>query len=133
MMNTIGGLGFVTLWALHILSVVAFFTGIALFIGLAIKTFNATQLRNWTIGLLIGGSVLCLYTIAQMGHPWTDGGFGMRKMPMQGMQMMMQSMMDHDKGANTDDRMEHEGMMNMMRMMMNMGGSTEMGNDMMQR
>lgn len=89
MMTTTGwGFGLIFLWGLHILSVVAFFIGVLFFVVLAIKKFTAQQLKNWAIGLIILGTVGCLFTIAFMGHPWIgsrmgDFGFGGR-MPMTG-------------------------------------------------
>jgi hypothetical protein len=78
MMNTIGGsgLGFSILWALHILSVIAFFTGVVLFVAYAIKTFKPAQLKQWAIWLVVIGSVVCLLTIATMGHPWAGMEYG---------------------------------------------------------
>lgn len=76
-----GNLGVITLWGLHVLSVIAFFTGIVFLIILAAKTFNKTQLKNWAIGLMVIGIVVCLFTIMALGRPWTgmgyNGGFEM--------------------------------------------------------
>lgn len=116
MMNTAGiDYGFITLWSLHILSVVAFFTGVILLIALAIKTFNATELKNWAIGLIVGSSVICLFTIAALGRPWIGGMSGMQ---MQTMGRMMEMMMDHDEGMSGAGHDEHEEMEEMMRGMM---------------
>lgn len=76
MMSTTG-LGFSTLWALHVLSVIAFFTGVIFFIAFAIKTFKPALLKNWAIWLIIIGAVVCLFTIAVMGHPWVGMGYFM--------------------------------------------------------
>lgn len=89
-MNTIGLPGFSILWALHIFSVVAFFTGIALFVVLAAKHFNQKQLKNWIIWLLVLGTVVCLGTIVAMGHPW--GAFGENG-------QMQQFMMQNSRGS----------------------------------
>ena len=121
-MTTTGwNLGLTALWGLHILSVVAFFTGVLFLIVLAIKTFTPAQLKTWAIGLLIGGTILCLFTIAITGRPWI--GLHYRDANMGGMQMqqmgqMMEMMMKHNGGANGEDQEEHGDMMQMMRMMM---------------
>ncbi len=76
-MNTIGmdlGFGFAILWIVHVLSVLAFVTGLAFLLAWAAKTLPLAQLLRWGIGLLIGGAIACLLTIGVMGHPWTDGG-----------------------------------------------------------
>lgn len=127
MMNTIGwNIGFITLWGLHVLSVIAFFTGLLLFIVLAIKKFNETQLKQWAIGLMITGTLVCLFTIGMIGRPWIKldsyGGSHVKGMPMQQMQMMehmMEEMTEHDRGMGGNDKEEHGNMMQMMRMMMN--------------
>lgn len=73
--NTTGiGLGFSALWAVHVLSVIAFFVGVIFLIVWAVKTFPIARLFQWAIWLLVGGAVACLLTIGIMGHPW--GGFG---------------------------------------------------------
>lgn len=75
-------LGFMTLWGLHMLSVIAFFIGVVFLVILAAKTFNKVQLRNWAIGLMILGTVVCLFTIMAMGHPWIGMQFNGNGMPM---------------------------------------------------
>ncbi len=118
MMNSTTGIdyGFITLWSLHVLSVVIFFTGVILLIALAIKTFNAMQLRNWAIGLIVAGTVICLFTIATLGRPWTNGKFGDTSvMQMQTMGRMMEMMVDHDEGMSGVEHDEHEEMEEMMR------------------
>ena len=71
MMTTTGSnFGFIVLWSLHILSVIAFFTGVLFLIFFAIKTFTPAQLKSWAIGLIIGGALVCLFTIAARGGPW---------------------------------------------------------------
>lgn len=82
MMNSVFnvGFGFTILWGLHILSVVAFLTGVIFLIALAIKTFTHDQLKKWALWLIIVGSILCLITISMTGRPWTSyskNGFGM--------------------------------------------------------
>lgn len=118
MMDTIGtGFGFSFLWGLHILSVVAFFTGVLFFIVLAVKTFTPLQLKHWAIWFVVGGSIVCLLTIAALGRPWMSSGFfgsGMSGMQMRQMDRMMQMMQAHDEEDPDED---HEGIENMMQMM----------------
>src|SRR3989344_4051136 len=77
MMNSTGmGYGFIVLWSLHILSVITFFTGVLFLIFFAIKTLTPAQLKSWAIGLMIGGAIVCLFTIAARGGPWIGGKFG---------------------------------------------------------
>lgn len=120
MMTTTGwNLGPLALWGLHILSVVAFFSGVLFLIVLAIKTFTPAQLKTWAIGLLIVGTIVCLFTVAIIGRPWIGlglyGGSGMSGMQMQMMNTMMERMMQHD-GANPDE--EHNEIEGMMRGML---------------
>lgn len=128
MMATTGwNYGFITLWGLHILSVIAFYTGVLFFIILAIKTFTPTQLKNWAIWLIVVGSLLCLFTIAIIGRPWVGmwylGSGGMQGAQMMQMGQMMERMMEHDRGSAGADHNDHDEMENMMRMMMRgMGG-----------
>src|SRR3989338_7423468 len=69
--NTTGsGLGFIALWGIHILSVIAFFVGVVFLIVLAIRQFSPVQLKNWAIGLIVGGTILCLFTILSPRRPW---------------------------------------------------------------
>lgn len=116
MMTTTGwNLGLIALWGLHILSVVAFFSGVLFLLVLAIKTFTPAQLKSWAIGLLIVGTVLCLFTVAIIGRPWIGlglyGSSGMNGSQMQMMSRMMESMMEHDGENPDDDHQEIEGMM----------------------
>ncbi|HLC75601.1 MAG TPA: hypothetical protein VJB82_00575 [Candidatus Peribacterales bacterium] len=124
MMTTTGSnLGFIVLWSLHILSVIAFFTGVLFLIVLAVKTFSPTQLKNWAIWLMIGGAVVCLFTIAARGGPWVGGYGRMSGMQMQNMGRMMEMMTDHDAGMNGAAHDEHEEMEEMMREMMDEAGN----------
>jgi hypothetical protein len=123
MMTTTGwNLGLTALWGLHILSIISFFTGVLFLIVLAIKTFTPSQLKTWAIGLLIVGTILCLFTVAIIGRPWIGpghyGSSGMSGMQMQMMNTMMERMMEHNQGANGEEQGEHGDMMQMMRMMM---------------
>lgn len=116
-MDSIGtNYGFITLWGLHILSVIAFFVGLLFFIILAAKTFTPAQLKAWAIWLVALGTVVCLITIAFLGRPWI-GGYWMDGMRMETMNRMMQMMIDHDEGADVDEREDHDDMREMMRMM----------------
>ncbi len=122
MMATTGwDLGLMALWGLHILSVVAFFTGVLFLIVLAIKTFTPTQLKSWAIWLMVVGTIVCLFTIAIIGRPWIGLHYrdaNMGSMQMQQMGQMMEMMMEHNRGADNDDQGEHGEMLRMMRMMM---------------
>jgi hypothetical protein len=134
MMTTTGwNLGLTTLWGLHILSIVGFFSGVIFLIVLAIKTFTPAQLKTWAIGLLIGGTILCLFTVAMIGRPWIGpghyGSSGMNGMQMQMMNTMMERMMEHNQGTNGEEQMEHGDMMQMMRMMMGKGMMGASGTD----
>lgn len=85
MMNTTSGFGL--LWILHILSVLAFFTGFVFLIVLAIKTLTNAKLKSWALWLIIGGAVVCLFTIGMTGRLWT--GYGMSGFGSFGMMPMM--------------------------------------------
>lgn len=99
MMNTIGGapgLGFGFLWILHIASVIAFFTGLVFLIVLAIRTFKPEQLKSWAIWLMVGGAVVCLFTIGMTGRSWAGSGmYG----PMSGNNGMLWMMSTLDSDA----------------------------------
>ncbi|OGJ56428.1 hypothetical protein A3D88_03550 [Candidatus Peribacteria bacterium RIFCSPHIGHO2_02_FULL_52_16] len=117
--NTTGsGLGFIALWGIHILSVIAFFVGVVFLIVLAIRQFSPVQLKNWAIGLIVGGTILCLFTILSLGRPWIGvlgGGFPQGMMLQRGvMEMMKDKMMEHDEHEESDDHEEMEDMMDMM-------------------
>lgn len=116
MMTTTGwNIGLITLWGLHILSVVAFFTGVLFLIVLAIKIFTPAQMKTWAISLLLVGTIVCLFTVAIIGRPWIGLGLygtsGMNGSQMQMMGRMMQTMMDHDETTPHEDHEEIEGMM----------------------
>jgi hypothetical protein len=133
-MTTTGwNLGLTALWGLHILSVIIFFSGVLFLIVLAIKTFTTSQLKTWAIGLLIVGTILCLFTVGIIGRPWIGpghyGSSGMSGMQMQMMNTMMERMMEHNQGANSEDQGEHGDMMQMMRMMMGKGMMGASGTD----
>lgn len=101
-------IGFVVIWALHVFSVIAFFTGLLFLIVLAIKTFSHAQLKAWAIWLMIIGTVICLLTIGARGAPWTSGGMmkhgGMMRMSMMG--KMMNGMMGRGGMMDMDDMMD---------------------------
>lgn len=131
---------FITLWGLHIVSVIAFFAGVLFLILLAIKTFTPAQLRSWAVWLMVIGTIVCLFTIAIIGRPWIGlyywgTGMGDMQMPIrqaqgrQQMGQMMEMMMEHNQGADNDERREHGDMMQMMRMMMEkrMMGTSDIG------
>lgn len=129
MMNTTGwDFGLIALWGLHILSVVAFFSGVIFLIVLAIKTFTTAQLKTWAIGLMIVGTVVCLFTVAVIGRPWIGlglyGNSSMNGMQMQTMGRMMQMMINHDETNPNEDHDEIEGMMR--DMLRNDGGAQGM-------
>ncbi|MBI5155956.1 hypothetical protein HZA45_01635 [Candidatus Peregrinibacteria bacterium] len=123
MMDAIGwNYGFIALWGLHVLSVVAFFTGVLFLIVLAVKTFTPAQLKLWAIWLIAVGILICLFTIGVTGRPWIGKhywGAGMGGgTQMQMMGRMMEEMMEHDRGASKAEGEQHGDMMQMMRMMM---------------
>src|SRR3989338_3917497 len=114
--NTTGsGLGFIALWGIHILSVIAFFVGVVFLIILAIRQFSPTQLKNWAIGLIAGGTILCLFTIFSLGRPWIGMICIGSRSGMMLQQNMMESikdkMMEHDERETSDDHEEMEEMM----------------------
>src|SRR3989338_8483447 len=88
---------FVALWGLHVLAVVAFFTGVLFLVILALKTFTPAQLKSWAIGLMIVGAIVCLLTIGMIGRPWVGlmgyGNAGMYGVRMQNVDRMMDTMM----------------------------------------
>ena len=126
MMN-ITGPSFITLWAVHILSVIIFFVGVLFLILWAAKTLAPAQLKTWGIVLAVIGTIACLLTIGVRGAPWV--GFGINNGGMGMMGQMRERMMDHDEGSTGEEHEEHEGMENMMRMMMGMGMEEENGHD----
>jgi hypothetical protein len=139
-MNSFGpDYSFIALWAVHVLSVIFSFTGLLFLIVFAMKTFTPKQLKSWGIWLVVTGAIACLITIALLGRPWMEfskGKMGMEgRMMERGMMMgrMMDEMTKHDKNSDAEDRVEHEGMMKMMQMMMPTDGSTKMDNGMMQQ
>lgn len=94
-------------------------TGALFFIVLAIKMFTAAQLKQWAIGLIVAGIIVCLLTIvaSPFRRPWvTFGFFGGNSMmnggSMQMMEQMMEMMEEHDAGRNDP---EHEEMRQLFR------------------
>ena len=113
-MNTIGmnwAPGFTILWIVHVLAVIAFFTGLVFLLAWAVKTLPLAKLLRWAIGLLVGGAIACLLTIGVIGRPWTTG-------PMMGGNNMMYRI-------DSDDR--KTGMMGGGMMGGNMGMMSNMG------
>jgi hypothetical protein len=114
MANTTGSseFGMMALWPLHILSVIAFFTGVTLLLFWAFKHLSAAQLKQWGWTLVIIGTIVCLFTIGAMGHSWTStkmgGHVGMMGMmddddSESGMNMSMKRMTMMLKGKTGDD------------------------------
>lgn len=66
------GSGFIFLWGLHVLSVIAFFIGVLFLVSWAMKTLNHGQLKTWGIGLILGATIACLITIGAGGMPWNN-------------------------------------------------------------
>src|SRR3989338_6864221 len=95
-MNPIDWTFGIFLFFIHIAGVLAFLIGFVFFIIAAAKTLSPTRLKTWGLWLLIGGVVLCLFTIGAGRKP-----FGWRGMMDRG-DMMRWRMMDHDQ----DDMME---------------------------
>ncbi|MDO8648884.1 MAG: DUF305 domain-containing protein [Candidatus Peregrinibacteria bacterium] len=114
MMNNTGwNTGFVFLWGLHVLSMIAFSIGLIFLVVWAIKHLHEKQLKSWGIGLVIVGILACLLTIGVKGSPWMGYGMGglgyARMMPMMGFDdddngssrgMMMQGMMENGMGMS---------------------------------
>lgn len=115
MVHTTGmGPGLGLLWGLHVLSVIAFSTGILFLIVYAIKTFTHAQLKTWAMGLIVIGAVACLFTIGVMGRTWNSykmttcdsgGMMGMDADDAKGCKMMggMNGMMHDDADENGMD------------------------------
>lgn len=116
--------GFIVLWGLHVLSVVAFFTGFLFLVVLAIKTFTPKQLKSWALWLMAAGTIACLFTIALTGRLWMGHRYraGMDGRQIQKMEQVMEMMKEHEGGADEEENGEHEEMMEMMRMMMGKSG-----------
>ncbi len=97
--------GFIFLWGLHSLAVLAFLVGLFFLLVWAYKHLSAKQLKQWGLALVIGGALVCFLTISALGKPWGAGnarwmmgnkvdvesksGNGMG-MSMQGMSMMLE-------------------------------------------
>ena len=71
------GSGFIVLWALHVLAVIAFFVGALFLIWWALKTLSNKQLKHWGIWLVVLGTLVCLVTIGMRGAPWMGNGDGL--------------------------------------------------------
>ncbi len=124
MYSGVWGFGFGILWILHILSVIGFFTGVVFLIILATKILTHAQLKTWGLSLIIGGTIVCVFTIGMMGHSWQYSGMnagtrGMMKsgmgMSMNGMTMMLQGKTGDDFDAAFLQMMipHHQGAINM--------------------
>ena len=109
MMNSFGpDYGFIALWAVHVLSVIASVTGLFFLIVFAVKTLTPKQLKTWAIWLMVTGTVVCLIIIALLGRPWI--GFSHGKMGMEGRMMerdmmmgrMMDEMTEHDEDSDEE-------------------------------
>lgn len=116
---------FIALWGLHVLSVIAAFTGLLFFIILAAKTFNASQMKSWAIWLMVGSTIVCLFTIGVMGHPWAWNMKSGKMMMMRGGMMngMMEEMMEEleeRKGSMSSE--QYDGMKEFMEEMMDEAG-----------
>ncbi len=67
-MTTTGfGFGFGILWILHMLAVIAFVIGLVFLIVFAIRSLTQAELKAWAIWLLIGSTIICLFTIGMIG------------------------------------------------------------------
>ncbi|MES2997673.1 MAG: DUF305 domain-containing protein [Verrucomicrobiota bacterium] len=56
------------LMILHCLACFALLAGVIFLVAWAIKTMTPANLLRWSIGLLIGGAVVCLLTMIGMSH-----------------------------------------------------------------
>jgi hypothetical protein len=76
------GVGFPLAAGLHVLGALAFLVGLAFLLTVAFRSLTVLQLRNWGIGLVVIGILLCLATIATRhagplpGEPRGYGGMG---------------------------------------------------------
>lgn len=84
------------LMILHCLACFALLAGVIFLVAWAIKTLTPANLLRWSIGLLVGGALVCLLTMVAMGH---HGNFTMKTMKMDGGSMHVTGravMMDAD-------------------------------------
>lgn len=129
MMNSTGwGFGLISLWGIHILSVIVFFVGVVLLLIWAFKHLSAEQLWKWGWILVVVGTIVCLLTIGVIGKPWLglhyrDAGNG--NMQMQQMSQMMNMMMKHDEDATDEERGEHMEMRNSLQEIMQESGNRD--------
>ncbi len=87
-MNTTGmNTGFGLLSVLHPLAALAIVIGLVFLLTWAIKTLTVQQLKQWGLGLFIGGVVVCLLTAAAVG--FGHGARGYKNSGMMGNQKMM--------------------------------------------
>src|SRR3989344_5165072 len=116
MMNSTGMVSsFVFLWGLHVLSVIAFFVGVLFLILWAAKALAPSQMKTWGIGLVVAGTVVCLFTIAARGGPWIGGGFG-HTSGMMIQRGMMENMMDEMEEHDEREASDHQGAIDMAEM-----------------
>lgn len=73
MNNASWGFGSPLFWGLHVLSVIAFFAGITLLLMWAFRELPAKQLILWGMGLVIGGSIICLLALGGWKGSRADG------------------------------------------------------------
>lgn len=106
MFNPGGGFGLTFLWSVHILSVIASFSGLVLLLAWSIKHLPIHKLLQWAWTLIIVGAVACLLTIAAVGRPWGGygmmGNFGATGMPM----MWGNGAQNNDDGAQAKEEAE---------------------------
>ena len=96
MMYTTGPV-FVAFPILHFLGALAVFIGIVLLLMWAFKHLPPAQLKKWGLILLIGGAVVCMFTLVASMHGGNTAYRGMR-----GSQVMMRD----DRGMPGDAMME---------------------------
>jgi hypothetical protein len=137
------GSGFMLLWGLHVLSVIAFFIGVTFLIVWAVKTLTKTQLKTWGITLVVIGTLACLLTIGMRGAPitrmlqWNTGNnmpAGMMDSDGGGMGMMsnMGMMLEGLEGDEFDEAFirlmipHHEGAIDMAERALESAGHPEM-------
>lgn len=124
MYTTGAGSGIPFLWGLHGLSMIIFGVGLLFVVFWAVKRLHERQLRNWGIGLLLGGGAACLLTLVFLGSRW-HGARG-PAMACDGMKMdrMMEGAMDDDEDGDDDASAASRrmGMMNGARMGMTGSG-----------
>jgi hypothetical protein len=112
--------GIALLWILHTLGALAVFVGFLLLVMLLTKKLHEKQLRQWGLSLLIGGIVVCIFTlIALPVHKVKMDGMmrhdGVKGMSMGQMTMGLEGKSgdDFDKAFLEEMIVHHQGAVDM--------------------